>query len=83
PKMGEGKPRLLDPVRDWIRRKNYSIRTEEAYVDWIRRCARHATRGRQQRRRSQGQLLNVLAIPNSKVTRSARRIGALRRKKHA
>ena len=31
--MGEGKPRLLDQVRDRIRRKNYSIRTEEAYVD--------------------------------------------------
>lgn len=30
-------PRLLDRVRDRIRVKHYSIRTEEAYVDWIRR----------------------------------------------
>ncbi|MCC6197257.1 MAG: integron integrase [Burkholderiales bacterium] len=31
------RPRLLDQVRDHIRRKHYSIRTEQAYVDWIRR----------------------------------------------
>ena len=30
-------PRLLDRVRDAIRRRNYSYRTEEAYVQWIRR----------------------------------------------
>ena len=30
-------PRLLDQVRDRIRLKHYSIRTEEAYVEWIRR----------------------------------------------
>lgn len=29
--------RLLDQVRDAIRLKHYSIRTEEAYVDWIKR----------------------------------------------
>jgi len=32
-----GKPRLLDRVRDAIRRRNYSLRTEEAYIGWIRR----------------------------------------------
>ena len=32
--------RLLDQVRDRIRYKHYSIRTEEAYVDWIRRYLR-------------------------------------------
>src|SRR5437870_7202909 len=31
------KPKLLDQVRDVIRRKHFSIRTEQAYVDWIRR----------------------------------------------
>jgi integrase len=31
------KPKLLDQVRTTIRRKHYSIRTEEAYVDWIKR----------------------------------------------
>ena len=30
-------PKLLDRVRQAIRRKHYSIRTEDAYVNWIRR----------------------------------------------
>jgi len=30
-------PRLLDRVRDAIRRRHYSRRTEESYVQWIRR----------------------------------------------
>jgi integron integrase len=34
--MGK-EPRLLDRVRAAIRTKHYSIRTEQAYVDWIRR----------------------------------------------
>jgi len=34
---GPGKPKLLDQVRDVIRRKHFSIRTEQSYVDWIRR----------------------------------------------
>ena len=32
-----GKPRLLDRVREAIRARHYSLRTEEAYVGWIRR----------------------------------------------
>ena len=32
-----GKRKLLDQVRDVIRRKHYSIRTEQAYIDWIKR----------------------------------------------
>lgn len=31
------KPKLLDQVRDTIRLKHYSIRTERAYIDWIKR----------------------------------------------
>src|SRR6267378_4555610 len=31
------KPKLLDQVRDVSRRKHFSIRTEQTYVDWIRR----------------------------------------------
>jgi integron integrase len=31
------KPKLLDLVRQKIRLKHYSIRTEQAYADWIRR----------------------------------------------
>src|SRR5438132_1431592 len=36
--QGRGdKPKLLDEVRAVIRFKHYSIRTEEAYLDWIKR----------------------------------------------
>ena len=31
------KPRLLDEVRNVLRVTHYSIRTEEAYVQWIKR----------------------------------------------
>ena len=31
------KPRLLDQVRNQIRLKHYSIRTEESYINWIKR----------------------------------------------
>ncbi|MBN1876666.1 MAG: integron integrase, partial [Anaerolineae bacterium] len=30
-------PKLLDQVRELLRIKHYALRTEEAYVDWIRR----------------------------------------------
>ena len=33
----ESKPRLLDEVRELIRIRHYSIRTEEAYLQWMRR----------------------------------------------
>ncbi|HEY0586594.1 MAG TPA: integron integrase [Pseudoduganella sp.] len=35
--MPPTEPKLLDQVRALIRTMHYSIRTEEAYVDWIRR----------------------------------------------
>ena len=31
------KPRVLDQVRNVLRLKHYSYRTEEAYVQWIKR----------------------------------------------
>ena len=34
-------PKLLDQVRGMIRLKHYSIRTEQAYVDWIKRFVLH------------------------------------------
>jgi integron integrase len=34
-------PKLLDQVRGKIRLKHYSIRTEQAYVDWIKRFILH------------------------------------------
>ncbi len=33
----QNKPKLLDQVREKLRVKHYSIRTEQAYVDWIKR----------------------------------------------
>ncbi len=37
PAPARSQPRLLDQVRDIIRRLRFSIRTERGYVDWIRR----------------------------------------------
>ncbi len=37
PGVPPGKPKLLDQVRDVIRRKHYSFRTEQTYIGWIRR----------------------------------------------
>ncbi|WP_197253242.1 phage integrase N-terminal SAM-like domain-containing protein, partial [Paenibacillus dendritiformis] len=34
---GGQEPRLLDQVRGRLRLKHYSLRTEQAYVAWIRR----------------------------------------------
>ena len=34
---GPPKPRLLDRVREAVRTRHYSRRTEKAYVAWIRR----------------------------------------------
>jgi hypothetical protein len=34
-------PKLLDQVRGKIRLKHYSIRTEQAYVNWIKRYILH------------------------------------------
>ena len=31
------RPRLLEQLRDAIRRRHYSYRTEETYVHWVRR----------------------------------------------
>lgn len=36
----DGKPRLLDQVRERIRLKHYSIRTERVYCEWVRRFIR-------------------------------------------
>jgi integrase len=41
----DGKHRLLDQVREQIRLKHYSIRTERVYCEWVRRFIRfHAYR---------------------------------------
>jgi integron integrase len=38
--MDDGKPKLLDQVRQQIRVRNYSIRTETAYAEWVKRYIR-------------------------------------------
>ncbi len=35
--LGSRPPRLIEQVRDAIRRRHYSLRTEGTYVHWIRR----------------------------------------------
>ena len=35
--MDHSSPRLLDGVRDCIRVKHYGPRTEQGYLDWIKR----------------------------------------------
>ena len=39
--VSDKQPKLLDRVRTTIRLRNYSIRTEEAYVAWIERFIRY------------------------------------------
>ena len=40
-KLSSQEPKLLDQVRGKIRLKHYSIRTEQAYTDWIKRFILH------------------------------------------
>jgi transposase len=39
--QGKPDPRLIEQVRDTLRLKHYSIRTERAYCDWIVRYIRY------------------------------------------
>jgi hypothetical protein len=38
--MDDGKPKLLEQVRQQIRVRNYSIRTETVYAEWVKRFIR-------------------------------------------
>ena len=70
--MSHPPERLLDQVRDAIRLKHYSIRTEETYVAWIKRhvCSKTTvTRERWQKPRSRP---SSLTCPSS--ARSAPRL---------
>lgn len=44
PAVSPDKPKLLEQVRNVIRRKHFSIRTEQAYTDWIRFILFHGKR---------------------------------------
>ena len=39
----EKSPKLFDQLRDKLRVKHYSIRTEQVYLDWIKRYNFHDT----------------------------------------
>ena len=58
------KPGLLDQVRETLRRKHYSSRTEEAYVDWIRRYTlfHHKRHPLEMAETEFGEFLNHLAV---------------------
>ena len=43
--MDDGKPKLLAQVREQIRLRNYSIRTEVVYAEWVKRYIRGGCRG--------------------------------------
>lgn len=62
----EGKPRLLEQVRGRMRLRRYSIRTEQAYVAWIRRFI--VANGRRHPRHLEGR--HVEAFLTSLATRS-------------
>ena len=36
-RVAPSEPKLLDQLRGRLRVKHYSIRTEQSYVDWLRR----------------------------------------------
>ncbi|WP_324733305.1 site-specific integrase [Pseudomonas paeninsulae] len=38
--MDDAKPKLLEQVRQQIRLRNYSIRTEAVYAEWVKRYIR-------------------------------------------
>src|SRR2546422_2911343 len=81
PKAGKGlaavipnpKLKLLDQVREVLRLRHYSIRTEQSYCDWIRRYIKfHRMRSREELIPGEGKIemfLSDLAI-NGKVAAS-------------
>ena len=70
-------PRLLDQVRDALRRRHYSFRTEQSYVHWIKRFIffsdkRHPeTWGRRRSRRSSATWRGIVtSLPRPRTRRS-------------
>jgi hypothetical protein len=65
------KPKLLDQVRAAIRVRHYSIRTEEAYVRWVREFIlfHHKRHPEEMGEAEVGRFLTHLAV-NHKVTAS-------------
>ncbi len=64
PSLPAARPKLLDRVRWHLRVKHYSLRTEQAYIDWIRRYILfHRKRHPEEMNEEQiGQFLTYLAV---------------------
>ena len=62
--MTSQKPKLLDQMRDVLRKKHYSKRTEETYVGWARRFIRfhHVRHPQEMGAQEIGQFLTYLAV---------------------
>jgi integron integrase len=69
--LSKQEPKLLDQVRGKIRLKHYSIRTEQAYTDWIKRFILHFGKKhpRDMGAAEVGQFLTHLAV-NGRVSAS-------------
>ncbi len=61
---GAARPRLLDQVRDAIRTRHYSYRTEQAYIGWIKRFVffHHKRHPAEMGKAEIGQFLTALAV---------------------
>src|SRR5437773_9432180 len=70
------KAKLLDQVREVLRLRHYSIRTEQSYCDWIRRFIKfHRMRSREELIPGEGKIemfLSDMAI-NGKVAASTQK----------
>ncbi|MCD6507695.1 phage integrase N-terminal SAM-like domain-containing protein [Candidatus Poribacteria bacterium] len=75
-------PKLLDRVRETLRRKHYSYRTEQAYVNWIKRYITHLAVNENVASSTQNQVLSALLFLYREVFRQELGpIDALRAKK--
>ncbi len=64
------KPKLLDQVRDRIRLKHYSVRTEQTYIQWIRRLIlfHNKRHPKEMGQKEVGEFLTYLAVTKNVAT---------------
>jgi len=74
--VAQARPKLLDQVRDAIRTRHYSYRTEEAYVGWIRRFIlfHHKRHPAEMGKAEIEQFLTALAVERPSVRRRKTRL---------
>jgi hypothetical protein len=73
---GRQQPKLLDQVRHAMPTKHYNLRTEEAYVQWIRRCIlfHNKRHPKDMGVEEAGQFLSDLAVNHHGVVRHRSRL---------